>query len=1293
MNANLRLYLLCLISLLFVSLLTFVPGGTSANGPKGNGDRLASAKPERKPAERRAERDSVRERADRPEPIEAQPSSSRAKPGALTRVGSFFKNLLTPFKGRAAKPSEEQRGGDDEGDDPDRPTFMRGKISEADYIQARNDYVMMRLGMTPGLTYDPMIRVRAVEQMERQEARLREDARNGLVSPDINGTTWTNLGPYPIPNGQTSGVVQAVSGRTVAIAIHPTNPNLAYVGTAQGGVYRTTNGGATWTQLFNNAQSQVIGAIAIAPSNPEIVYVGTGEAGQCGSGCYAGIGVYRIDNASTTADLTGPINPLRNYNDAGGAPTSANIFTGRTISKILVNPTDPSIIFVATASGIVGNPQQAPFGGTVPPLGIRGIYRLANATGPAAGVTFTKLTISATNCFDLPCTGNMAVLDMVYDGLDATGNTIVCWLRPTTGAEGGVYRTTTALSTATFTNTLSQTATANSRGELASVTIAGVTTMYLANGESATGRIRQSVDGGQTWSATLAGASGFCGGQCFYDIAIAIDPTNANIAYVGGAAGSNILRKTTDGFASVANTPSMQTGLHADNHALAVANAPNNAIVYDGTDGGIWRTTDAAANWTSLNNSTFVATQFQSIAIHPTDRWFSIGGTQDNGTNFLQPNADILPFGGWTRADFGDGGYARIDQTAANTSAVVMYHTYFNQTNNLIGFSRVSNVSCATEGNWAFKGVGAGVFTNACGDVEGANGITGSDAVLFYAPLELGPVVAGSIGQTVYFGTDRLYRSINKGDTMTVVSSAPAAAIVAGVPITTIAIAPSDDNYRFVGLNNGNVWGSITGLPPFVNVTPPAAAPRAVGKIVIDPNNKNTAFVGYGGQFGAAASATEHIWKTTNLNVATPTWTAVGNGIPDVPVNALVVDPANSTHVYAGTDVGVFVSQNGGNNWVPFGSGLPRMAVFDMVLQNANRILRIATHGRGFWEITPLSPTAAPATISGRITTPDGSPVGGAVMHLSGARSMTTVTDGSGNYHFDNVDTDNFYTVTPQLANYHFAPASRSFSLVGNMTDAGFTANPDASQSANAIDMTEYFVRQQYLDFLGREPDQGGLEYWSAQINQCGGDANCIRNKRIDVSAAFFASAEFQQTGSYIYGVYAGTLGRTLNYSEFNVDRSQVLGGSGLEEAKTAFAKSFVERAEFTSRYPQGMTREQFVDAVIQTMTQRSGVDQSSLRAGFLSDYDSGGRALVVRHAAEASSFVAAEYNKAFVLMEYFGYLRREIDQGGYDYWLDVLNNGAAGNYRGMVCAFLTSSEYQLRFSTVVTRSNAECGP
>ena len=93
-----------------------------------------------------------------------------------------------------------------------------------------------------------------------------------------------------------------------------------------------------------------------------------------------------------------------------------------------------------------------------------------------------------------------------------------------------------------------------------------------------------------------------------------------------------------------------------------------------------------------------------------------------------------------------------------------------------------------------------------------------------------------------------------------------------------------------------------------------------------------------------------------------------------------------------------------------------------------------------------------------------------------------------------------------------------------------------------------------------------------------------------------------------------------------------------------------------------------------------------------LSDYDTGGRSLALRDAVQANAFAQAEYNKAFVLMEYFGYLRRNPDTGGYDFWLDVLIGREAGNYRGMVCAFLTSSEYQLRFSSIVTHSNAECG-
>ncbi len=347
--------------------------------------------------------------------------------------------------------------------------------------------------------------------------------------------------------------------------------------------------------------------------------------------------------------------------------------------------------------------------------------------------------------------------------------------------------------------------------------------------------------------------------------------------------------------------------------------------------------------------------------------------------------------------------------------------------------------------------------------------------------------------------------------------------------------------------------------------------------------------------------------------------------------------------------------------------------------------------------VVQTNPSAAPATISGQVTSSDGAPLAGVVIRLTGQRAMTTITDGSGNYDFANIDTDNFYNVTPSLANYQFSPPARSFSLVGNKTDAVFTATADAVASANAIDTTEYFVRQQYLDFLNREPDQDGFEYWSEQINRCNGDAVCIRARRIDVSAAFFVEQEFQQTGSFIYDLYVGALGRRPAFAEYSNDQQQVIGGANLEAEQWAFVNSFVQRPEFVARYQADMNADSFVEALIQRVQQSSGVDLTSQRAGLISNYMSGtttneSRALVLQELADDSTFKQVNYNSAFVLAEYFGYLRRDPDQAGYDFWLNILNNREPGNSRGMVCSFITSAEYQMRFSSVVTHSNADCG-
>jgi hypothetical protein len=142
----------------------------------------------------------------------------------------------------------------------------------------------------------------------------------------------------------------------------------------------------------------------------------------------------------------------------------------------------------------------------------------------------------------------------------------------------------------------------------------------------------------------------------------------------------------------------------------------------------------------------------------------------------------------------------------------------------------------------------------------------------------------------------------------------------------------------------------------------------------------------------------------------------------------------------------------------------------------------------------------------------------------------------------------------------------------------------------------------------------------------------------------------------------------------------------------------FVGRSEFVNKYAGKTTADSFVDALILSIQQNSAVNLNSIKPGLLTEYTSGGgdlnlsRARAVRAAIDHSLFTTVEYNPSFVLMQYFGYLRRDPDQGGYDFWLNILNNREPNNYRAMVCAFLTSAEYQQRFGTSVTRTNRDCG-
>ena len=287
----------------------------------------------------------------------------------------------------------------------------------------------------------------------------------------------------------------------------------------------------------------------------------------------------------------------------------------------------------------------------------------------------------------------------------------------------------------------------------------------------------------------------------------------------------------------------------------------------------------------------------------------------------------------------------------------------------------------------------------------------------------------------------------------------------------------------------------------------------------------------------------------------------------------------------------------------------------------------------------------------------------------------------------DNAYVDGVRTINLTLSN----PAGAA---MGNPNVSVLTITDDDTVAAtsNPIDQAQFFVRQHYHDFLNRVPDQGGLAYWTTQILQCGTDANCINARRIGVSAAYFAEPEFQRTGSYIYSLYSASYGKRPAYNQFMADRSLVIDGPDLELNKQAFAEAWVQRPEFVARYPGNLKGTEFIDLLLQTAQNTSGADLSELRPVLINDfltYASRGR--IAYLVAENRTFRLAEYNKSFVLMEYFGYLRRDADEGGYQFWLDVVDNRVPNNYRSMVCAFLTSAEYQRRFSAVRTRTDAVC--
>ncbi|HET9789370.1 MAG TPA: Calx-beta domain-containing protein, partial [Pyrinomonadaceae bacterium] len=399
------------------------------------------------------------------------------------------------------------------------------------------------------------------------------------------------------------------------------------------------------------------------------------------------------------------------------------------------------------------------------------------------------------------------------------------------------------------------------------------------------------------------------------------------------------------------------------------------------------------------------------------------------------------------------------------------------------------------------------------------------------------------------------------------------------------------------------------------------------------------------------------------------------------------------------------------------------------------------TYGRGAYELTP----AVPATIQFATTSYSVSESAGSVSlvlsRTGDTLSPTTVSYSSSDTAATNncnvfdgrassscdyatlVGTVRFApgetskTISVLVVDDRYAEGNEQFSLtlsnvvgatMGTPGTATVTINDnDTGTSVNPLSQPGFFVRQHYLDFFSRESDPSGMGFWTDQITSCGSDSSCIELRRIHVSAAFFLSIEFRQTGYLVYRMYKAAYGNVpgtvvpLRFNEFLPDTQEiglgvVVGQLGweqlLENNKNQLAANFVSRARFTAAHPTTLSPTQFVNALFENagVTPSASDLQAAIAefgAGALNTIDTAARGRALRRVAENSALERAEFNRAFVLAQYFGYLRRNPDDApdnnldGYNFWLNKLNQ-FDGNFINaeMVKAFIDSGEYRSRF-------------
>jgi photosystem II stability/assembly factor-like uncharacterized protein len=718
----------------------------------------------------------------------------------------------------------------------------------------------------------------------------------GLVS--LNNLTFRRLGPA------------VAGGRVTAVVGVPGQPGVYYVGAAAGGVWKTSDGGNSWTAVFGDQPTASIGALALAPSNPNLVWVGTGE-GTLRNDIINGHGVY-----------TSP--------DAGKSWRFAGLAEAGQIARLIVDPVNPEVVFVA-AVGHAWTPGPD-----------RGVYRTTDGGRTWQKVLFVNDT---TGCADLVMEpGNPAVLFAAMWQVQRHP-----WQLVTGGSGSGIYRSTDGgLTWTRLTEGLPE----GPYGRIALGIGASNPTHVYALIEAKRGLLWDSRDLGDHWTAV----SDYHGLDVrpFYFSLITVSPEDDRHVFFS----SLELRESLDGGKT---SRLADRGVHVDHHALWIDPKDPHRLV-QGNDGGAYVTADGGQTWTFLNN--LPIEQFYMVAADGNNPYTVCGGLQDNNA-WCGPVTATGPEGErgaeWYTVAGGDGEYA----VPAPSDSLILYVDA--QNGNITRFDRHTGI------HYYVRPYMVGVEDAAPADLTYRFNWTTPIAVSATNPAEVF-LGANVVFKSIDGGRRWMPISpdLTRNDrSKQLTSGGPIEYDISGAEtyntILTVNIAPTDTNVLWVGTDDGDVQITRDGGRSWTNVAARVPGlPRSDGgridMIGVSPFDAGTAYLAF--DYHEFDDNRPYVYKTTDYG---ETWTDIGRGLPSSdPVRVVREDPNARGFLVLGTDAGLYYSADGGLRWTSLRDSLPTAPVWDVQFIARSHDLVVATHGLGLFVFDNLTPLedATPALLA-----------------------------------------------------------------------------------------------------------------------------------------------------------------------------------------------------------------------------------------------------------------------------------------------------------------------------------------